>query len=101
MDLEGHFCIWKGHFCIVRQKVGPWPLWPSGSYVPAPVIDIGTVGTQEPRASHFSQIIRQSVHLQFKNLYVFVYEGAPEYMCPPLFKYFVRSCVQFIDNPLV
>ena len=42
-----------------------------------------------------------SVHLQFKNLHVFVYEGAPEYMCPPLFKYFVRSCVQFIDNPLV
>ena len=34
--LKGHFSIWKGHCCIVCQKVEePWPLWPPGSYVPA------------------------------------------------------------------
>ena len=34
---------------------------------------------------HFSQIIRQSAPLQPKELPVFVYEGDPEYMCPPTF----------------
>ena len=45
-------------------------------------IDVGTSGTGDTRAPHFSQIIRQNAPLQLKKLLVFVYEGTPEYMCP-------------------
>ena len=42
------------------------------------------LGAQGACAPNFSQIISQSAPLQLKNLPVFVYEGAPEYMCPHL-----------------
>ena len=31
---RGHFWVWKGHFCIVCQKVGGMALWLPGTYVP-------------------------------------------------------------------
>ena len=31
---KGHFWIWKGHFCIVYQKVGAMVFLAPGSYVP-------------------------------------------------------------------
>ena len=45
----------------------------------------------------FLQIIRQSAHLHLKKLRVFVYEGAPEYMCPQFFECFsyVPVCTYF------
>ena len=46
-------------------------------------------GEQGTRAPNFSQIIRQSAPLQLEELPVFVYDGAPEYMCTPLSECFL------------
>ena len=40
-----------------------------------------------------SQIITHSAPLQLKKLPVFVYEGAPEYVCSTLFECFLRPCL--------
>ena len=40
MDWKGSFWIWKGHFCIVCKKWGPWSNFTLSSYLGATVLNL-------------------------------------------------------------